>query len=373
MSLSSLQRVGDAIDTTRSFLIPPSISRWSKLALLVVFFGTAGTPVPASPQLLDPRIWRGPTGGPAADNETVVNETAENETTTDLVGDADDEGLAGSDADLEALLDGVDLSALLPVLVGIVAVVGLLAVAYFFVGIVFRFAFVESLRSGDVRVRQYGGRHLRRAVGVFVVQVAFILLALPAVAGAVLVASPLGPVQFGFAGAAIVALLAFAWSAMLVIAYALTQQFVIPVMTKRECGVIAGWRRLWPTLTDEYVEYVAFGFVRFGLGIAVGIVSAIALVVAAVVFLIVFGTLGAAVVLVAGSPVSSTTSAIALGLLALAFVGCLLVAFAYINVPFQTYLWYYSLLVLGDIDEGLDLIPDQRAAAESDHTGMFGG
>lgn len=374
MALSSLQRVSDALDTTRSFLIPPSLSRYSKLALLVLFFGTAGTPVPASPQLLDPRIWQGPESPPGGENETAGNETGTtaNET-ADVLSGGDDEGLFGAGDGAAPSLEAVDITALLSVLVTIAAVLLVLVGLYYFVGTVLRFVFVESLRSERVRLRQYARRHFRRAAGVFALQVSFIVLALPAVAGAVVVASPFGPVQFDLAGAAIAGLLALAWSALLVVAYAITQQFVIPVMIEHDCGVIAGWRRLWPTFTDEYVEYIAFGLVRVALGVAVGIASAIALIVAAIVLLIVFGTVGGVVVLAAGSPFSSIASAVAFAGLAVLFVLSMLVAFAYINVPFQTYLWYYSLLVLGDIDEELDLIPEQRAAAEADRGGVFDG
>jgi len=37
-----------------------------------------------------------------------------------------------------------------------------------------------------------------------------------------------------------------------------------------------------------------------------------------------------------------------------------------VTVPVQTYLRYYALLILGDVDADLDLIPEQRAIARSD-------
>jgi hypothetical protein len=39
-----------------------------------------------------------------------------------------------------------------------------------------------------------------------------------------------------------------------------------------------------------------------------------------------------------------------------------LVVAALVGMPVQAYLRYYAMLVLGDVDPDLDLIPDQRAA-----------
>jgi hypothetical protein len=39
-----------------------------------------------------------------------------------------------------------------------------------------------------------------------------------------------------------------------------------------------------------------------------------------------------------------------------------------VQVPVHTYLRYYALLVLGDVEPDLDLVPDQRAAIRASAT-----
>jgi hypothetical protein len=61
------------------------------------------------------------------------------------------------------------------------------------------------------------------------------------------------------------------------------------------------------------------------------------------------GVLGPLALLVVGIP------------LALIFI----VMMAFVQVPVQVYLRYWALLVLGDVDSALDLIPEQREAVRS--------
>ncbi|QLG60370.1 hypothetical protein HUG12_00815 [Halorarum salinum] len=94
-----------------------------------------------------------------------------------------------------------------------------------------------------------------------------------------------------------------------------------------------------------------------------GILVAIAVAVAALLLLIPFGILGAVGVLL-------LTAVPPLGAGVLAVVGLLfalatLVVVALARVPVVTYLRYYALLVLGDVDERLDLVPKRRAAIRS--------
>ena len=57
MALSALRSLSDAVDLTRALLFPLSPRRWGVLAAVVAFLGPAGTPLPATPQVVDPRLW----------------------------------------------------------------------------------------------------------------------------------------------------------------------------------------------------------------------------------------------------------------------------------------------------------------------------
>lgn len=57
---------------------------------------------------------------------------------------------------------------------------------------------------------------------------------------------------------------------------------------------------------------------------------------------------------------------IVLAVVVLLFGLSVLVVVALAQVPVVTYLRYYALVVLGDVDSDLDLIPDRRGAIRAD-------
>lgn len=338
MAHTALRSVGDAIEATRSFLLPASPGRIAKLALVALFLGTPGTPLPANPQFADPRYWQFPDPSAATDGE---------------VGDA-------------TLPDGVALAQPWEWPAWLLAAVGIaisLVVAYLVLGVVVRFVLVEALRSDVVRIRRDGRRHLRGAVDVVGLRAAVWSLAIPLPAIAALSGAGVGPLQ-----GSDLALAALGTGALVAIVLArvievLTLQFVVPTMVAGDRGVVAGWRRFWPTLRGQPAEYGLYGAVRVALGVAVGIAATLVVVLVLALVAIVLGTIAAIVVVLAGGVGS-------LGAFSLAVLGLLLATFllvgvatvAVVAVPFQCYLWIYALLVLGDTDPDLDLIPELRAA-----------
>lgn len=359
MTLSALQSVGDAIEVTREFLLPMSLGRWARLSLLAIFLGAPGTPIPANPQFADPRFWRGPTtptrppdAGPdagAADSGTTDVPSVES-VLPDLVG-------------FEVFEPGTWPGWLL----GLVALSLALAFAYVYLGALARFVVVESLRTDDVALRRHARPHLRDAGGILAVRVGLALLAILAAAGVAVAVAPVGPVGVDGVGAVVVAAAGIGVGLVVWILDTATLQLVVPTMVAEDSGVVAGWRRFWRTFRADWREYVVFGVVQLVVGTAVGIAAAVGVALAVGLALVVLGTLGAIVIVLAGGLGSLGTGAIAalLGLLAI-LVAYGVAAAAAIAAPFQIYLWTYALLVLGDTDADLDLIPDLRAAARAD-------
>jgi hypothetical protein len=341
MAHTALRSVGDAIEATRSFLLPASPGRIAKLALVALFLGAPGTPLPANPQFADPRYWQFP--------DTSVPEEGD-------VGGA-------------SLPDGVALAEPWGWPTWLLAAVGIalaLLFAYVLLGVVMRFVFVEALRSDAVRMRRDGRRHLRDALGVVGLRVVVWSLALPLPAIAALSGAGVGPLAGADLGIAVVGAAAFV---AVVLAWAievLTLQFVVPTMIAGDRGVLAGWRRFWRTLRGQPFEYGLYGAVRVALGVAVGIAAALAVALVLALVAIVLGTIAAIVVVLAGGVGSLGAPSIAvLGLLLTTFLLVGLATAAAVAVPFQCYLWIYALLVLGDTDPDLDLIPELRAATRS--------
>lgn len=348
MSLSALRSVGDAIDATRAFMLPVSVRRWASLAVVVLFMGTPGTPVPANPQFFDPTLWQWP--------ERAL------------------EGVEDPVAPPERLtVELLDPGTWPPWLVaGVLALVGAW-VAYQVVGVLMRFVLVAALARGEVRfladAREHAVAAGRVLVFRFVVGALATLVAVPAL----VVASPVGPWNVGGGTAGALGALAGVVGVLAWLVDAATLQFVVPTMFRIDGGVVAAWRRFWRVLTDELVEYGAYVVVRAALGVGVGIAAALAVGVALALGGLVVLTLGAVVVLLDGGlGAIGGLATVTLVVLVLGFLAYALAAYGAATAPFQVYLWTYALFVLGDTDERLDLIPQYREAARADDGPLAG-
>lgn len=337
MTLYALDNVDDALDVTRTFLRTLDRTTWMKLAVVVLFIGGPGANLtsfqfnaPTSDSQLQPNA-------PPADNIVLT--------------------------DIEP---GVGL-----IVAFVIGIIVLLILALLFVGSVFEFVFVESLRANELRIRRYWSRYWRQGLRLF----GFRLLVGLFVLGSVLlsVGIVLFPLVFGSdAGTVSIPLLVLFVPLFIVLGVVFglvngfTTVFVVPVMLLEDRGVLAGWRRLWSTITSQWKQYLAYAVVGFVLTAVGAILVGIVVVILAVILLVPFGILAAV-----GIGALFVFEPLGIGLLVVLGIlyGLSIVAVAAIvQVPIQAYLRYYALLVLGDIDGNLDLIPDQRAAVRNSPT-----
>ena len=338
MALHAVDDLEDALSATRAFLFPFDAGRWLRLAIVAFFVGGVGSAPTSGFQF-------GGGGGGSVDTGGVGTTPPE---------------ITGELLSLVLLVAGV--------LVAIGLVVG-------FVGSVMEFVLVASLRDEEVHVRRYFREHWRAGARLFGFRLALTLLA------AALVAVPILALVFGTGGPAAVGgpgevfgllLLLLPLALVAGIAFSLvngfTTFFVVPVMLLEGDGVLASWRRFYGTLRAEWKEYLVFVVVTFVLSLvvatAVGIVVGIAafLVVVPFVLLGLGGFLAAGALGSGGIGAASLPVLLAVGLLGLlAFLLVVFVA-AVVQVPVVTYFRYYALLVLGDTDEALDLVPERRRA-----------
>jgi len=315
--------VDDAIDATRGFLFPFSLGRWAKLAVVVLFMG-GGFSAGGLPDL-------------SADGRSLPSEPG-----APLPGDVP-----------------VSRDVLIAVAVGAVAVVLLFSL----VSLAVRFVFYDALRTNDVVLWGPFRRRFGQALRLFGFQ---ILLALPIVGPVALLAfgasragvdpTALGPAIWVVAG------LAFAVLALaLALVSRFTQEFVLPVMTLFDEGPVDAWRRFWPTLREEWVQYLAYvvihAFVSLALSIAQGLVAlllgGIVLALGGLAGLVVVGALGGFQAVLA-----STAGLAALAVLALAVVVTLFVVLVPIQILATTYLTTYELCVLGGTNRAFMLLPE---------------
>lgn len=343
----AIDNLSDAIDVTRDFLTPFDLWMWVKLAIVVFFIAGMGFGNPAS------------FGG---DFSSVTEIEDEGEPAEEV------------DADVEELT-GLTEGELVGIVLFVVALVVLLVILFAIVGALMEFVFIESLRSMEVHVRRYSKENLWRALHLlgfrFVVS---ILFGIVGIIGVVVIAlltigtlEELAAVSIGLMIGGI--LLAIGYYMLYAVVMRLTTEFVAPIMLLEERGILSAWKRFWPTLTGSWKEYLVYviliAIVQIALGIAVGILALIAgvivaipvLILAAIPFFVLGGTPG--IVLAAGVGI-------------VGFLVWLLLASLF-EVPVLAYVRYYALLLLGDTNTDLDLVPDQRARARAAATGSGAG
>jgi hypothetical protein len=326
MSLHALDNVSDALDVTRSFLGDVGRWTWLKLALIMFFIG-GGASFPSS---FNP--------SPS---------TSQNGMDQPFLTDP-----------------GPDVWLLLAAVVGVVL---LFTVVFGVIGATMQFIFVESLRSKTVAIRAYWSQYWPQGARLFGFNFVLSLLMLAAIAAmAAVFLAPLlglGGIESIFI---LIALIPVALIVIIVIGLitSFTTQLVVPIMMLEDCGVIAGWRRLWPSVRAEWKEYLAYAVGAWILSMVGGILAVLLFAVAAVAIAIPFALLGGigTVLLSVAEPLGIAV----LVVVGIVFMVLLILAYLLAMVPVQTYLRYYALLVLGDIETEFDLIPDQRNAVRAD-------
>lgn len=333
----------DGLDATRTLLTPFDARQWLRLALVVFFVGSAGTGGPSV------------TAGSSTGRPSAVPP-----------GPSRPPGPFGPEAvaEIEEALP-VSFAEALPFVVAALAVALVFGLLYALIGSVMEFVFVESLRRQRVRVRDYALQHLGRALGLFAFRFALgLVVALPAVAVALAALSFAGGQPRVSVGLLVVsAPLLVLLGAAVALVDAFTTNFVVPVMIRKNVGVVTGWRRFWPTLSDEREQFGVYALVWVVLVAAVGVLaSAIGGVVGAV-LAAPLAVVAVLIVPLLGGPAAVLSNPVALAIAVAVLLGYLVVlmaATAVLFVPVQTYLGYHALLVLGDAEPDFDLMPDLR-------------
>jgi len=335
MALYALDDLDDALDVTRSFLTPVDRTTWVKLAVVALFVGGTGTNV------FSWSFGGGGNGGPTPG--------------------------AGQPT--------IDLGPQVWLLIaGVVGVLLLLGLGFMLVSSIMEFVFVESLRNEAVTIRRYWSRRWRQGLRLFGFRIVIGLLVLASVA---LLAAPfvlpvlgVAPIGGGMMVAAFLVLLPLFLVLAIVVGLVngFTTVFVVPVMILEDCGVLAGWRRLWPTITGQWKQYLAYAVAGFFLSIVGGVAVGILTALGALVLLIPFGILFVigGVTLVFASELAGIAILVVVGI---AYALAVIAVAALAQVPVKAYLRYYALLVLGDVDSEFDLVAEQRARVRGDDAG----
>ncbi|APX95597.1 DUF7544 domain-containing protein [Natronorubrum daqingense] len=329
--MDAIDDLSDALETTRNVLTPVSLGFWLKLAVVVFFVSSLGLGGPMLPGGDVGAILEEPTAGEQGGEE------------------------------LEALEEDVPVDEILLAL-AILLVIGLvLWLVYAFIAAIMEFVFIETLRSSELNLRSYFGANLGNGVRLFLFRIG-VLLAMGVLAvGPALLLEVTGTGLEAASGGTFGIYLLYGIAVYLgySIVQRFTSEFVAPIMLLEDRGVLSAWGRLWPTVTSNVSEYLVYLILVWILSFAISL---------GVWFLISFGILALMIPFVIGFVLLAFLGEIGFVLMlplgVLAFVSVLLFV-ALVWTPITTYFQYYALLVLGDTNDELDLIPDQRNAVRS--------
>lgn len=336
----ALAALRDARSATEDLLRPLDRGRWLRLALIALFVGVGGG---------------APTG---SGNVDVLS--GGGDTPSDLPAPTIPE------------LDGT-----VAALIGVVAVVVLLAVLWSAVGAVMEFVLVAGLRDREIGIRAPFGDNLGRGLRLFGFRLAvglgsLLLIAVPFVAvfGLGVNLSPLLLVSL-VPLVVLVGVLSLAGSVVL----GLTTDFVVPTMLVEDRGVVDSWRRLWPRVRAEWKQVAGYVVVKFVLGIAASLAVSIVALLIAIVVAIPLLIVGGGLYLAASTAGVGTAGVVVVGLLVALFVLVMIAVGLVVQVPVLTFVRYYSLSVLGMVVPEVDLVGVDRPddGSDGDDAGKKGG
>ena len=230
-----------------------------------------------------------------------------------------------------------------------------ISIAYLFLFAVFQFVFIESLRSGTVAIRAYFLRWFSKGSRLFVFHFGLQILALAIIGLLVAIFFlPLlfsGEVRWNTAIESLVVPIFFIVITAGLIAF-FTIDFVVPIMVKDDLGVLDGWRRFGGILRREWREMAVYALLKVLFVIGIGILLFILTLIALLIIALPFVGVGLLLSALTGVPGYTLLLILLIPFLLIAIPAALI-----IRVPFEAFLRYYSLLVLGRIAPEYTLVP----------------
>lgn len=338
--MDAIDDLSDAIETTRSFFTPIRPGMLIKLAIVVFFVSSLGF---------------GGATFPTGDVATFADDPTFEDGFSEAFGDEfaqEFEEEFGEELPLEEIV-------LALLVIGLVLL--FLWLLYAVIAAVMEFVFIESLRTTEVHVRRYFAANVGNGLRLFLFRLGLVVVAgVLATAPAAYVVLGDGAIADLSAGAVgIYVLYGLGLGLVYSIVNRFTDEFVAPIMLLEDRGVLSAWGRFWTTLRANWAEYAVYLVLVWILFIAIAIAAWFVVTLGTLALLIPFAIVIFALLLAGDVGI---VLAVFVALLALAVI---LLFVSLVWTPVVTYFQYYALLVLGDTNDDLDLIPDQRAAARA--------
>ncbi len=263
-----------------------------------------------------------------------------------------------------------NLAALMLVAAGLVILWVVLFFLVLYIRSVFRFIFVEAVAADcEPSIRGSWGRHTGMGLSLLLWQIVLGLVTLVCIA---LVALPViliamsfargeaVPIALGVVG--IIGVIGFIMLVVLVLALvrALSEDFLVPAMYARRCGIWDGWRHVFRAWSGQFWNVVLFYLLKFLLGIGAGILT---LLVLAASMVLMAGPVVSMAIIIMGIAAAATQAApLAWGLGGAAVVAAVSGGLVYgyllqvLLLPISVFFQAYALSFVGKLDGSLRTI-----------------
>lgn len=306
----AFEEIENALDDTKDLLLPFDRGTWARLLLLVIFTG-AGFNLPTG-------SWN---PGTYSDNGDYSQ-----------TGFSQNTGMHGAVSPVTGLAAGIGPGT--SAIAFLAVIVFGLVLTLIFLNSILSLVYYQSLLDKDVRIRKNFRKNFGKGLSYFIFRLGAALLMITVLAVPILLlfTAP-------FAG---IMLVLFMVPVLILgtILLGLTDNFVLPRMIEADETVLKAWKSIYPDLRNEWRQVLLYVLVRFGLKIAGGVIGFLWILATLLAAIIVFGIITIPFYL--ASPVLAAIPVI-IGIiiwLPIAIAG---------QIPVQTYLNYYAILVYHDL------------------------
>jgi len=305
MSLYALENLDEAMEETKDLLLPFDFMTWTKIAIIALL--ASGVSLPNLPTM----------GAPGGGGDQVYTPDPDFENTPDVsagLGDIPITGMAtGTVSDTVA--------------VAVLAFAALFAGFFLYISSIFQFIFFQTVLDKKPAIIENMRKHAYRGLRYFGFQIGVFILAL---AGLLVPAALMSVGEM----TALVALIVFwiPYVIVLGVLMSLVHDLVLLRMMEQKEGLIQGWKNVWPEIKTQWRQVIAFIFVKFFIGAAIGIATLMIALAVIIGLIIPFGIMG----VLAGMlhPVLALVVMIA-GILTFSVI------MVYVRMPFSAYMYTY--------------------------------
>lgn len=244
---------------------------------------------------------------------------------------------------------------ILAVLLAMVAI----GLVYMLIGSILQFVFVDCITMKHVSISQYFRPRAEKGARLFLFQIGIsVILILALIAALIPLLFISGGIDGGYALIPMTLLLLLLIPILLIIAVTagviqlITIDFVVPIMIRKDCGVIEGWKSIYAIIRRQWMQGIIYLIVRFLAALGAGLVILLITLLALGILAIPFAIIG--FILYATVQMMNT-------ILLLLIIPYLIIAVPVallISVPFITFFRTYSLKVLGRLSPEYAMLPE---------------